>query len=81
MDVFGMIVCIFLIANIFLAFVVYIRYKKTLLKRRYYRDTRHITKEIALLKKSITNFSERIEILESLITSEKYELEEKFRSL
>ena len=81
MGVFGMIVSIFLIIFGFFVFLIFMSYKKTLLKRRFYNDSKYLLEEIEKLKMANRDFAERIQTLESIVTSESYELDKKFRSL
>lgn len=81
MGVFGTIVSIFLIIFGFLVFTIYMSYKKTLLKRNFYKDTRYLVEQIEELNATVRDFSKRIQALESIVTSEDYELNNKFKSL
>ena len=81
MGVFQMVIAIVFLGVIAGMFNRYLDYKKSLHKKRNELDEQIISKELTEQKMINRELEKRIEALESIITSEEYELDQKFRRL
>jgi len=59
----------------------YMSYKKSLLKERQGVNAKSISIELEEQKKIIADLANRIQVLESIVTQEDYELNQKFKHL
>ena len=59
----------------------YISYKKSLLSDKQRMDEAFVTKELKMQKRIIQDLTDRIEVLESIVTKEDFGLNQKFKEL
>ncbi len=79
--VLGIMVIIFGSIFGYLSFITYLNYRKKLLKSQGMFNIDSISKEITKQKMVIKDMESRIQTLESIVTKEDYELNQKFKKL
>jgi predicted Holliday junction resolvase-like endonuclease len=81
MGVFQMVIVIVFLGVIAGMFSRYLDYKKSLNKKRNDLDEQIISQELSRQKRINEEFERRIQALESIVTSEEYDLHQKFKNL
>ncbi len=81
MGVFQMVIVIVFLGVIAGMFNKYLEYKKSLNKKRNELDEQIISKELTTQKMINNEFEKRIQALESIVTSDEYDLNQKFKGL
>ncbi len=81
MGIFQMVIGIVFLGVIAGMFNKYLDYKKSLNKKRNELDEQIISKELTQQKMINEEFEKRIQALESIVTSEEYDLNQKFKGL
>ena len=81
MGVFQMVIVIVFLGVIAGMFNRYLDYKKSLNKKRNELDEQIISEELTRQKRVNEEFEKRIQALESIVTSEEYDLYQKFKDL
>jgi predicted Holliday junction resolvase-like endonuclease len=81
MGVFQMVIVIVFLGVIAGMFNKYLEYKKSLNKKRNELDEQIISKELTTQKMINKELEKRIQALESIVTSDEYDLNQKFKGL
>jgi uncharacterized membrane protein len=81
MGVFQMVIAIVFLGVLAGMFNRYLDYKKSLNKKRNELDEQIISEELTKQKMINEEFEKRIQALESIVTSEEYDLNQKFKGL